>query len=53
LEIAVPFAAIGAKPEGIWRVNFGRDEADAGRATCWSPTFSGFHTPSRFGELKF
>jgi len=52
-EIAIPFTSLDAKPEGLWRANFGREEADTRRATCWSPTMAGFHTPARFGELGF
>lgn len=53
VEMVIPFASLGARPEGAWRVNFGREEADTGSATCWSPTFGGFHTPGRFGEVVF
>ena len=52
-EIAIPLAALEAKAEGVWRVNFGREEADTRRASCWSPTLAGFHTPARFGEMGF
>ena len=53
VEMAIPFASLHARPEGAWRLNFGREEADTGSATCWSPTFDGFHTPGRFGEVVF
>lgn len=53
VEMAIPLDAFGAKAEGTWRVNIGREEADTQCATCWSPTFGGFHTPARFGELCF
>jgi len=53
VEMAIPLQALGAKADGLWRVNFGREEADTSRATCWSPTFASFHTPERFGEIGF
>ncbi len=52
VEMAVPLKAVGGTASGIWRANFGREEADTGAATCWSPTLGGFHTPARFGELS-
>jgi hypothetical protein len=53
VEIAIPLSALGAKAEGVWRANFGREEADTHRASCWSPTLGSFHTPARFGEMGF
>jgi hypothetical protein len=53
LEIAVPFGALQAKPEGAWRVNFGREDQADRQATCWSPTGGGFHVPARFGDMAF
>jgi len=53
VEIAIPFSVVGGQPNGFWRANFGREEADAKVATCWAPTFGGFHTPSRFGKVAF
>lgn len=52
-ELAVPLAALGGEAPGPWRMNFGREEADTGRATCWNPTLGGFHVPERFGEVVF
>ncbi len=55
VEMVIPVDALGSHtdlhPAGLWRANFGREEADTGAATCWSPTFGGFHTPARFGDL--
>lgn len=54
VEMAIPFATLGAKAEGgWWRVNFGREEADTHVPTCWNPTLGGFHVPGRFGEMAF
>jgi len=52
-EFLIPLKAVGGAPAGRWRANFGREEADTKAATCWSPTFGGFHTPERFGVLLF
>ena len=51
VEIAVPWAALQANPGNVWRVNFGRENADTKQATCWSPTGGGFHVPARFGDM--
>ncbi|MHB8993619.1 MAG: carbohydrate-binding family 9-like protein [Armatimonadota bacterium] len=53
VEVAVPWASLGAVAGGAWRVNFGREDAETKSATCWSPTFGGFHVPSRFGDMTF
>lgn len=53
VEMAIPFGAVGGQPSGLWRMNFGREEADTKLATCWAPTFGGFHAPSRFGVVIF
>ena len=53
VEMAIPLAALGAKAEGFWRMNFGREEADTKTPTCWSPTGGGFHVPQRFGDVRF
>ena len=53
-EIAIPWSTLGARAEGLWRANFGREEADTAVASSWSPTFgAGFHEPGRFGEVAF
>ncbi|MEN6644565.1 MAG: carbohydrate-binding family 9-like protein, partial [Armatimonadia bacterium] len=53
VEIAVPWTSIGGTATGTWRVNFGREDAELKAATCWSPTFGGFHVPGRFGDMAF
>ncbi len=52
VEAAIPLAALGGRAEGFWRMNFGREEADAKTATCWNPTGGGFHVPAGFGEVR-
>lgn|GEM_PF-1389553 len=34
-----------------WGINVCRSNQQANEYTCWSPTFAGFHTPDRFGEV--
>lgn len=62
VEISIPFADmldgkqvdINTKKE--WRINFYRVNRDKGREDskyAWSPTLGRFHTPSKFGILKF
>jgi hypothetical protein len=52
VEIAIPLKPL-APAQGLWRANFGREEADTKLATCWCPTFSSFHAPARFGTVAF
>jgi hypothetical protein len=55
--VRVPFASIGARPEGEWRANFYRiDRGDADEYTAWQPTMKtppDFHVPRAFGGLHF
>ena len=53
VEMAIPFAALRARPVGAWSANFARADAGAGEASVWACTHGGFHTPARFGELRF
>ena len=53
VEMAIPWAAVQGKPGGVWRINLGREDTQTKQATCWSPTFGGFHVPARFGEMVF
>ncbi len=56
VEIAVPFTDLEApapEPGQAWRMNLCRSRLPVREATCWSPTFDGFHVPERFGVLVF
>jgi hypothetical protein len=53
VEIGIHLKSLEAAPRGLWRAEFGREEADTKAATCWAPTFDGFHTPARFGVVRF
>ncbi len=53
VEMAIPWGELQGKPEGGWRINLGREDTQTKQATCWSPTFGGFHVPARFGEMVF
>ncbi|MBR2441320.1 MAG: heparinase II/III family protein [Lentisphaeria bacterium] len=53
-EIAVSRDLFPADSEMFWRVNFNRARSTedlAQQLSCWSPTGSNFHTPSRFGYM--
>ena len=53
-EIAVSRDLFSDNAGMIWRVNFNRSritEDLAPQLSCWSPTGSAFHTPSRFGYM--
>lgn len=60
VELAIPFADLSEEKASIesgeWRVNFYRMNHDIGGERprlAWSPTLGGFHTPEKFGVLKF
>ncbi len=52
LEMRIPFRDFASPPKAgdVWAANFYRFRP-AGLA--WSPTYAGFHTPSRFGTITF
>jgi len=57
-EISIPFASLGANPQGArWRANFYRidhPEQAPLELSAWSPTRQrNFHLPERFGVLEF
>ena len=55
--VRVPFASLGAAPEGEWRGNFYRiDRGSADEYSAWQPTMKtppDFHVPHVFGGLTF
>jgi Carbohydrate-binding family 9 len=55
--VRVPFASLGATPEGEWRANFFRiDRGSADEYSAWQPTMKtppDFHVPRVFGGLTF
>jgi len=52
LEMRIPFKSLGASPRAgdTWSANFCRRRP---AEQTWSPTFGGYHSPSRFGILLF
>jgi hypothetical protein len=57
LEVAIPFAALGAKPEpgALWRLNLCRQRQAGGanELSSWSATGVSFHDTANFGYLVF
>ena len=55
--VRVPFASLGARPEGEWRGNFYRiDRGSGDEYSAWQPTMKrppDFHVPRAFGGLRF
>src|SRR5437764_2446042 len=55
--VRVPFASLGAKPDGEWRANFYRiDRGSGDEYTAWQPTLKtppDFHVPRAFGTIRF
>ena len=55
--VRIPFASLGAKPQGEWRANFYRiDRGEADEYCAWQPTMKAppdFHVPRAFGGLSF
>jgi uncharacterized lipoprotein YddW (UPF0748 family) len=57
-EFAIPFKTLGASTPAdgtIWNGNFCRNRVIPGglESSCWSPTYGSFHTPIRFGTIRF
>lgn len=57
VAVRIPFAALGAKPEGEWLGNFYRiDRGSSDEYSAWQPTMrvpADFHVPRAFGGLRF
>lgn len=53
LEVRIPFAALGARPEGAWGFNVCRNQAGDGEKSCWVAPLGPYHNPHRFGQLRF
>jgi len=55
VETAIPFAAFGAAPVvgTTWRGNICRERVQGRELSTWAPVGRRFHTPSRFGVLRF
>ncbi|UCH34995.1 MAG: carbohydrate-binding family 9-like protein, partial [Armatimonadota bacterium] len=56
VEIAVPFATLGADPPGVleaWGFNLAREERPHRELSQISPTVGSFHDPERFADLVF
>ena len=55
--LRIPFASLGAKPDGEWRANFYRiDRGAADEYSAWRPTMKtppDFHVPHAFGGIRF
>lgn len=56
VEMQIPLASLdlAAQTQETWRVNFCRTRPRAGgpEHSQWSCTYTGFHTPARFGRLS-
>lgn len=54
-EVALPYEAFGlAAPQKTWRINFCRRiRNDMLAGSSWSWRLGSWHTPNRFGYLKF
>jgi hypothetical protein len=61
VEMAIPFASLESDftlkeiEDYVWRINFYRIDRDntGPNNYAWSPTYARFHSPSRFGTIKF
>jgi hypothetical protein len=55
-EWRIPFSAFGERPEqgAVWPANLFRCDYAQDAFLAWNPTLTGnFHTPERFGRLRF
>ncbi len=53
LEIAIPFAALGAGPDAPWRANFARERTAVDENSTWCGLQGAFSQPELFGTLAF
>ncbi len=53
VEMAIPFAALSAAPEGSWRTNFCRERTAVEELSTWSGLQDAFYQPEAFGTLAF
>lgn len=53
-EFFLPFGEMGIDPGAgeWWGVNICRSNPNQQEYSAWSPTFGGFHTPERFGQVR-
>ncbi|OGV33072.1 MAG: hypothetical protein A2020_07935 [Lentisphaerae bacterium GWF2_45_14] len=53
-ELFLPFGELGINrgTGDLWGLNICRYDAANKEACCWSPTYGGYHTPERFGQIK-
>ena len=53
-EVFLPFGELGIGPGtgDWWGLNICRSNPGKKEYTAWSPTFGGFHTPERFGQVR-
>lgn len=57
-ELRIPFTSLGITSPSAgetWRANFCRNRYAGGSVenSCWSVTYGTFHTPARFGAIRF
>lgn len=52
-ELFIPFGELGIDPTSgdWWGFNICRENHALKEYSCWSPTYGGFHTPTRFGQI--
>lgn len=53
VEMAIPFAALGATPTGDWHWNATRHRPQDKEYSTWSGLRGAFHQPDQFGLLRF
>ena len=53
VEMAIPFAALSATPEGPWRINICRERTAVEELSTWSGVRGAFYQPEAFGLLAF
>ena len=52
-EIFLPFGELGLDRTAgdLWGFNICRENHAVKEYSCWSPTYGGFHSPTRFGQI--
>ena len=56
MEVKIPFKEIGVSTpldDTVWNINLCRNKPSLSELSCWNPTYSSFHSYSKWGKIRF